>query len=199
MALITAMIDSSKHRVAKSDLRISVMWALLTIFTAIAVFVALLVSGNPAFNWLWLAIPAIGLPANYLLARDRHTEAKARTLFDRMHDGIWRTVGFVALALVPICLAFNLCGYPQAWQAMFFYAFVVVGFGAVMQGILLREATYVSGGIFSVIAGFVVIAVSLSGIPLRIVWALPLYILCFVLMFIVPALVLVRKIDCGSK
>lgn len=195
MALITAMIENSKHRVAGPNLRISVVWALLSIVTAIVVFIALLATGNPAFNWLWLAIPLIGLPANLLLSRKCQTEAKVRTFIDRVHDGLWRTVGLVAIVLVPICLVFNLYGYPQAWMAMFFYAFVVVGFAAAVQGILLREPSYVFGGIFSVIAGFVVIAVSLCGIPLLVVWVLPLYAVCFLLMFIVPAVIVGKKLQ----
>ncbi len=195
MALITAMIENSKHRVAVADLRISMMWALLSITTASVVFIALLTTGNPSFNWLWLAILLIGLPANLLLSRKCQTEAKVRTFIDRVHDGLWRTVSLVAIVLVPICLVFNFYGYPQAWMAMFFYAFVIVGFAAVVQGILLQERSYVFGGIFSVIAGFVVVAVSLCGIPLLVVWMLPLYVLCFLLMFIVPAVIVGKKLQ----
>ena len=78
---------------------------------------------------------------------------------------------------------------------MFFYAFVVVGLAAAVQGILLQERSYVFGGIFSVIAGFVVIAVSLCGIPLLVVWVLPLYAVCFLLMFIVPAVIVGKKLQ----
>lgn len=195
MALITAMIENSKHRVAVADLRISMMWALLSITTASVVFIALLTTGNPSFNWLWLAILLIGLPANLLLSRKCQTEAKVRTFIDRVHDGLWRTVSLVAIVLVPICLVFNFYGYPQAWMAMFFYAFVIVGFAAVVQGILLQERSYVFGGIFSVIAGFVVVAVTLCGIPLLVVWMLPLYVLCFLLMFIVPAVIVGKKLQ----
>lgn len=195
MALITAMIENSKHRVAVADLRISMMWALLSITTASVVFIALLTTGNPSFNWLWLAILLIGLPANLLLSRKCQTEAKVRTFIDRVHDGLWRTVSLVAIVLVPICLVFNFYGYPQAWMAMFFYAFVVVGLAAAVQGILLRESSYVFGGIFSVIAGFVVVAVTLCGIPLLVVWMLPLYVLCFLLMFIVPAVIVGKKLQ----
>ena len=33
-----------------------------------------------------------------------------------------------------MCLVFNLLGHPEAWLVMFYYAFIVVGFGAAMTG-----------------------------------------------------------------
>lgn len=199
MALITAMIQDSKQRVAVPDLRFSVMWALLTIVTAAAVLVAVLATGDMRFNWLWFAIPLLGIPSSIVLARKYRTVERARTYVGRLRDGIWKTVGYLGLSLSLGCLLFDLCGYPQAWLAMFFYAFIIVGFGAAMQGIVLREPSYVVGGVFSIVAGFATIVLSLCRIPLLMVWALPLYIFCFLLMFIVPAFVIRRKLDRAAR
>lgn len=195
MELISQMIDVSKRRVAMPDLRISIMWASLSIITAALVMTLCLSTGHAYFNWLWFAIPVIGLPLNAIMVKKQKREPVVKTYIDRITDGIWRTVGLVAIALTLICLAFSLGGHRGVWLAMFYYGFIIVGFGAAMQGYVLNEGSYVFGGIFSIIAGFVVIALSICQIPLLISWVLPLYMLCFLLMFIVPAFVIRRKLN----
>ena len=123
----------------------------------------------------------------------------AKTAIDNISDRIWKTVGFIAILLSVVCLVFNLLGYPQAWLAMFYYAFIVVGFGAAMEGIIMKECSYILGGVFSIIAGFFVAALNICMIPLMMAWLLPLYMLCFLLMFIVPAFVIRKKINASKR
>lgn len=199
MALIAQMIESSKQRVAMPDLRISVMWAVLTILTAATVLTAMLINYSPWINLVWLAIPVIGIPANLIMAKKSGVQKGAKTLIDTVSDGIWKTVGFIAIALSLICLVFNLLGHPGAWLAMFYYAFIIVGFGTAMQGLMLKENSYVFGGVFSIIVGFVIVALNICMMPLLIVWILPLYMLCFLLMFIVPAFVIRKKLNAAKR
>lgn len=199
MALITQMIESSRQRVAMPDLRISIMWACLTIITAAIVLVVSLVNYNPLINIVWFAIPVIGIPANRIMAKKSDGEKGAKTVIDKISDGLWKIVGVIAIILSVICLIFNLCGYPQAWLAMFYYAFITVGFGAAVTGIILKENSYVFGGIFSIMAGFIVIVLNICMMPLLIVWMLPLYMLCFLLMFIVPAFMIRKKLNASRQ
>lgn len=199
MEIIARMIEVSKQRIAMPDLRISVMWALVTIVTAAVVLTASLIGYTPRINLVWFAIPVIGLPLNYLMAQKAESAKGAKTVIDQIGDGIWKTVGFTGIALSAICLVFQLLGYPQAWLAMFYYAFIIVGFGATMQGIVLKERSYVFGGAFSILSGFATVILTLCRIPLAMVWVLPLYMLCFLLMFIVPAFVIRKKLNSGKR
>ena len=70
MELITSMIQSTKRRVASPDLRISVMWAALTIITAATAWILLSTTHNPWFNFIWFAIPVIGIPTLSLPTQD---------------------------------------------------------------------------------------------------------------------------------
>ena len=194
MELIASMIQTSRQRVAMPNLSISVMWAVLTIATAAAAWILLTTTRNPWFNFVWFAIPVIGIPANMLLASRTRKENMAKTFVDRASDGIWKAVGFIAIGLTIGCFIAQQCGYPQAWLAMFFFAFIIVGFGATATGILLRESSYVFGGMFSIFSGFAVIVCHLCHIPLLYCWVVPLYMLCFLLMFIVPAVVVATKL-----
>lgn len=194
MELITSMIQNTKQRVAMPDLRISIMWATVTILTAIAAWVLISATHNPWFNFVWFAIPIIGIPANVILALKTHKNKMAKTYIDKISDGIWKLVGYIAIGVTIGCFIAQQCGYPQVWIAMFYYAFIIVGFGATATGLLLRENSYVFGGIFSIFSGFAVIVCNLCQIPLLYSWVVPLYILCFLLMFIIPAFIIAYKL-----
>lgn len=195
MTLIARMIEASKQRVAMPDLRISVMWAVLSIVTAAVVLTVSMIRYTPWINLVWFAIPVIGIPLNIMLSPKTGIQTGTKTFLDTVCAGIWKTVGFIAIFLTIICGIFQITGYSQAWLAMLYYAFIIVGFAAAMTGIVLRENSYVVGGVFSIIAGFTVIALQLCNIPLLVVWVIPLYMFCFLIMFIVPAFMIRRKFN----
>lgn len=198
MELIASMIQNTKRRVASPDLRISVMWGVLVIVTAAAAWALLSTTHNPWYNFVWFAIPLIGIPANIILKSNREKRG-AKTYLDTVSEGVWKCVGYIAIGLTIACFIAQECGYPSAWLAMFYYAFIVVGFGAAVSGLLLRENSYLFGGLFSIFAGFAIIICSLCQVPLLYSWVVPLYILCFLLMFIVPAFIISRKIKAETK
>lgn len=199
MEVITQMINASKENIAQPDTRISEMWAELSVVTAAVVLILKMMTHNPACSYLWLAIPLIGFPLNYLIGRKKSRRGNAKTYVQSVIDGIWRIVGYVAIMLTAICLIYNLFGYPQVWISMFYFAFIVVGFGAAATGVVLREKIYVFGGIFSMIAGLITAVCPLCGTSLLDTWAIPLYILCFILMFILPAIVIRHKLKKAAK
>ena len=199
MELIASMIQSTKRRVASPDLRISVMWAVLTIITAIAAWILLSTTHNPWFNFVWFAIPVIGIPTNIILANSRQKKSHTKTYIEKVREGLWKCVGYIAIGLTIACFIAQQCGYPVAWLAMFYYAFIIVGFGATVSGLLLCEKSYIFGGLFSVFSGFAIIICSLCKIPLLYSWVVPLYILCFLLMFIVPAYIISRKLKAEER
>ncbi len=194
MELIASMIQSTKRRVAPRDMRISLMLAVLSIVTAIVAWVLIYVTRNPWFNFVWFAIPIIGIPARILLQSKRKEESTTKSYLDKVSEGLWKTVSFIAIGLSIGCFIAQLCGYPQAWLAMFYYAFIIVGLGATVSGLLLRENSYIFGGVFSIFSGFAIIICNLCQAPLLYSWVVPLYILCILLMFLVPAFIISRKI-----
>ena len=199
MDLIISMIQNTKQRVAAPDMRVSVMWAVLAIVTAVSVWILISVTHNSLFSFLWFAIPVIGIPANLILASKTRSKNLVKTYLDRVSDGLWKSVGYIAIGLTIACFIAQQLGYPQAWMAMLYYAFIIVGFGAVASGILLRENSYIFGGMFSIFSGFAVIICNLCQIPLYYSWVVPLYILCFLLMFIIPAFIISRKIKSAKR
>ena len=198
MALITKMIEDSKQRIATPDTRVSVMWATLSIVTAVIVGILCLITHDPRYNYIWLAIPIIGYPLNFSMGRKK-AKRHEKTYVEYVNDGIWRIVGYITIALTAICLIYDAIGYPQIWIAMFYFAFIVVGFAAAMTGVILKEKSYVFGGIFSIVAGLITAVSPLCGTPLFVSWTIPLYIFCFFMMFIVPAVFIRHKLKKITK
>ncbi len=194
MAIITGMIQSTHHRIAMSGLRVSIMWATVSILSAVAVFVLLATTRNPEFNYFWLAIPVIGFPLNIIMLRKRGMERTVKTFVDTVCDRIWKIVALTGITLMVMCAIFNVCYSSAGWIAMFFYAFIVVGFGAAAQGVVIRENAYVLGGVISIVCGFALGTAMMCGVSLRFEWVIPLYIVCFLLMFVVPAFIVARHI-----
>ncbi len=199
MELIASMIQESKQRIPTPNLKVSLMWAVLSIVTALAAWLLLTLTRNPWYNFVWFAIPVIGLPLSCLLSRQTRKKSHVKTYLDKVRDGVWSLVGYIAIGLTVACFIAQQCGYPQAWLAMFYYAFIIVGFAAAVNGLLLRENTYLAGGMISIFSGFAIIICNLCRVPLNYSWVAPLYILCFFLMFIVPAFVISRKAKAATK
>lgn len=199
MELIASMIQSTKRRVASPDLRISVMWAVLSIITAAAAWILISTTHNPWFNFVWFTIPVIGIPTSIILANGKRERSGVKTYLDKVSECLWKCVGYIAIGLTIACFIAQQCGYPMVWLAMLYYAFIIVGFGATVSGLLLREKSYVFGGLFSIFSGFVIIICNLCHVSLLYSWVVPLYIFCFLLMFIVPAFIISRKIKVKEK
>ena len=75
MELITSMIQNTKRRVATPDLRISVMWAVLTIVTAIAAWALLSTTHNPLYNFICSPSLSSGFRQTYSWLRMTGTKA----------------------------------------------------------------------------------------------------------------------------
>lgn len=194
LALISQMIQRTKDRVRIGDGNMLLLWGYVSVSVALVVYAALWLTRDPASNWLWLLVPAVGFPAQKIMGRHKPAPPKASTYVDRISAGIWQIVSVMAFFGMATCLGFTASGYgTQCWTAMLLYAFILVGFGAAAQGIVLRERSLVFGGMFSLLAGGIVTCCVLSGIPLQAVWALPLYIASFTLMMIVPGHIINRK------
>lgn len=195
MAIITEMIETSKQRMAIRDLRVSVIWALLSMnVTAIVIFMIQFGYYTPWVNLLWFAVPILGFPLQAVLVRKTGKSKGVKTVIDRISNGIWKMLGLISLLLMISCAVLHVMGYPRAWDCMFFYVFIIVGFGVAVQGIILRECSCIFGGVSSIFVGNVLLCLTICNMPMRIDWVLPLYNICMLLMFMVPDFIISKKI-----
>ena len=173
LELIAEMIRNTKSKLELGDGNILLLWGYLSVGVAAMVYFAGMLTHSVYTNWIWLLIPLIGFPAMKYLDRKKTSEYSASTYVDKISAGIWKMVGGLAFAGMALCVGFMLFGY-NVWILMFMYAFVIVGFGAAVQGVVIREGSLIFGGIFGLLAGGFVVCCVMSGIPLRHVWVIPL-------------------------
>lgn len=192
LELIAEMIRNTKSKLELGDGNILLLWGYVSIGVALVVFLCGMLTHCAYCNWLWLLIPAIGYPVMKYLDRKKASEHSASTYVDKISAGIWKMVGGLAFAGMALGIGFMFFGY-SVWILMFMYAFVIVGFGAAVQGVVIREGSLIFGGIFSILAGGFVVCCVMSGIPLLYVWAIPLYMLCFLLMTVIPGHIINHK------
>ena len=193
LEIITRMIQETKNKLEVGDGNMLLLWGYVSVCTAILVYALLLWVQTPQVNWLWFLIPLIGYGVTQKQKRkETGVKSHSSSYVDKISAGIWKNVSIIACLFGTICMAFMFCGY-NCWVLMFAYAFIIIGFGSIAQGVIIREQSLTFGGLFSIAAGGIVASCAICDIPIYITWAIPLYILCFILMMIIPGHIINRK------
>lgn len=191
ITIITEMISRTKERYI-GDGNIMLMWGWLTVLVAGLVWLMLVLTQNGLWNWLWFLIPIIGCPMTVKMSNKSQQRNGVKTYSDKISSLIWTSVGIIALGITVICIGFNFAGI-YAWSAMFIFALIIVPFAEIIQGIVVKEKSLVFGGACGIIIGAFTSCCLVSSIPLYVYWFLPLYMVAFACMMIVPGIVLNRK------
>lgn len=190
--LITAMISRTKERYI-GDGNILLMWGYLVVITAIVVWVLVVATHQNAWNWLWFAIPAIGFPITLKMARKNRERYGAVTYSDKLTAQIWRFFGISEIVLALICLGFNIIGGINCWGAMLIYPLLLAPAAEMVQGLVIKEKCLTWGGMTGLAIGVLTLCCVAGRITLFANWYMPLFILAFVAMMIVPGHILSHK------
>lgn len=192
LELIAEMIQNTKDKIKAGDGNLLLLWGYVSVITAALVYAVGMLTHSPHSNWIWMLIPLVGYPLMQRELKKGETIPTATTYVDKITAGIWQIVGGLAFVGMTCCFGFMFCGY-NCWTVMLMYAFVIVGFGTAVQGVVIRERSLVFGGAFSICAGTFVICCYLSNVPLKGDVITPLYVASFIFMMIVPGHIINRK------
>ncbi len=192
LELITAMIARTKARYLGSG-NILLMWGYIIVVVTVAVWIALSVTHQGAWNWLWFAIPLIGFPATVIMARKEKRKFGTVTYSDKITSRLWSIFGFSEIVLSLICLGFDLLGEINCWSAMLVYSLLACSTCEIAQGLIIKEKSFVVGGFIGLIVGMITACCVAGGVPLFINWYMPLFILTWIVLMIVPGHILNRK------
>ncbi|WP_304589065.1 hypothetical protein [Duncaniella muris] len=185
LEVITSMIARTKARYLGSG-NILLMWGYLAVFTSILVWILLAATQQNVWNWLWFAIPVIGMPLTSIMARREKRTDGAVTYSDKITSHLWSIFGVSEIVLTFICLGFSLIGGIKCWTAMPVYTFIAAPFAEIAQGLIVKEKSLTWGGIVGLAIGMVLVCCVTGKIPLLANWFMPLFILFWVVMMIVP-------------
>lgn len=190
--LITSMINRTKQRYIGSG-NIMLMWGYLVVAVAILVWVMIDRTHNGAWNWLWFAIPVIGGIATPIMARKENRKSGVTTYSDKVTSKLWTLFGLSEIVLTVLCLVANLWLGMDCWISMLVYSFIVAAFAEILQGIIVKENSLIAGGASGLFLGLVTLCWVTGRIPLYADIFMPLFLLGFVCMMIIPGHILNYK------
>lgn len=186
LALITEMISRTKDRYMLGDGNILLMWGYLTIAVGVLVWVLLTVTHNYAWNWLWFLIMIVGGIASPIMAKKQKVHKGRKSYSDKLTSSIWAVVMLSAIVSSLMCVGFYLLSGINTWSVMFAVALVFVPFTEIGQGIIINEKSFIWAGAIGLSAGIFTLCCIAGDIPLNASWFMPLFILAFVCMMIIP-------------
>ncbi len=196
LEVITSMIARTKARYLGSG-NILLMWGYLAVFSSILVWILLAATQQNVWNWLWFAIPVIGMPLTSIMARREKRTDGVVTYSDKITSHLWSIFGVSEIVLTLICLGFSLIGGIKCWTAMIVYTIIAAPFAEIAQGLIVKEKSLTWGGIVGLAIGMVLVCCVTGKIPLLASWFMPLFILFWVVMMIVPGHIINHKAKKG--
>ena len=185
IAIITEMITRTKERYV-GDGNILLMWGYLVVAVSLVITVLLVATHNQVWNWLWFLIWIVGGTLTPRMAKKQREKNGVKTYSDNIISSIWSAVGLSAIAATFACLGFMLFAAADCWRMMLMFALIIVPFAEIAQGIVLKERCFITGGAIGLAAGILTGCCIAGGIPLAVVWFMPLFIVAFTAMMIVP-------------
>ena len=192
LELITTMIQRTRERYV-GDGNIMLMWGYLSVVVAALVWIMLVTTHNQAWNWLWFAIGIVGGIATPIMDKKQRVKYGVKSYSDKLTSQIWTIVGCSAAVATLFCLGFNLFAGYDAWKMMFAFALIIVPMAEMAQGIVIKEKSLVIGGAIGLTCGIFIVCCIAAGVPLYINMILPLFIIAFICMMIIPGHIINRK------
>ena len=196
LEVITSMIARTKARYLGSG-NILLMWGYLAVFSSILVWILLAATQQNVWNWLWFASPVLGMPLTSIMERREKRTDCAVTYSDKITSHLWSIFGVSEIVLTFICLGFSLIGGIKCWTAMIVYTVIAAPFAEIAQGLIVKEKSLTWGGIVGLAIGMVLVCCVTGKIPFLANWFMPLFILFWVVMMIVPGHIINHKAKKG--
>lgn len=188
LQIISSYIEDGRKGFIRSSAKPLILWGTIVILVAIAVFFLWKYTGNPAWNYLWFAIPVIGGIASAAFIKREPKQPK--TFITSAIASIWLIFGIVTVLFAAATLAlahFNPgWGYAHA-DIISTTVVVLLGVCEAITGAIIDKKIIVATGIVSALAlGFCISMASALFSPIIIAVA-------GVLTLLFPGLILRRK------
>lgn len=149
LGIITEMMNNSRRAILQNSAKHFILWGILLIVVSIVNYELWHITGNPAWNCLWFAMPAIGFPVVRIL--DRKGSDVPQNYLNRQIGAIWLAYCMFALTISIIAILF----VPMPITLVIVIAF---GFAECISGILLKNWAIIISGFVLGIGGAVAAA-----------------------------------------
>ena len=144
LRLITETMNNSRKEILRASGSYLLFWGILLTIFSLAVFLLWNASGEEAWNYLWFALPVIGMPAARLL--NRHAAPVPDSLISKILGGVWSVYGVFAMcaaALSCFIAPFNIT----------VTIILLFGFAESISGIILKNRAVIVSGFILAMGG----------------------------------------------
>lgn len=138
LQIINEAIEKSRKDFEKNSGSPMIIWGSVVLIFSIVVLLLLKMTGNLSWNFLWFGIPVLGWPLSSLLLKGKCKDG-GKSFISNTIGQVWITYGIFAtvLSVVFAFMAPQFTGYITA---------VLLGFSAVMTGLILKNGYITAGG-----------------------------------------------------
>ncbi len=145
LQIISDAITKSRRDFEKNSGTPMITWGVIVLVFSFIVWIPLRMTGNPLWNFLWFAIPVVGVIVS--LFKSKRTEIQgARNFINETIGQVWIGYGIFA-TVTALVLAF------VAPQHIGTIIMSLLGYGTFMTGRLLKNAYITAGGMITGIGG----------------------------------------------
>ena len=174
LRIISETLNSNRRAILRNGAKYFLLWgAILTVFSLV-IFALWRGTGNPAWNWLWFAMPIVGYPLAAILRK--HETVVPKNILGSLIGQTWALYGLfaivisaVAVFIVPMnisLLIVVLMGFAEAISGLLLknwpiiVAGIILGIGGAVAAMLLKGAEqhllFTLGGILLMVTGAIV-------------------------------------------
>ena len=132
LELIAQMIQNSKKNLQVGRGNQFILWGWLGAITSLVVMGMLMWTKNPAWNWLWFAIPVIGWPT--MMWQMKKEEKPAVTFTDKVLKAVWMSIGSIGMLGT-----FLMAIYAKNMMLMLPGVSILIAIGVFITGAILDD------------------------------------------------------------
>lgn len=167
LSLITETLNNTRKEITRNSGKFFIFWGILLTIFSLLIYLLCKLTDKDAWNWLWFAMPAIGIPTERFLHGKEGSE-QVRNDVSRFVSGIWSTFGFFACAIGAFTLIYtqvssNFFRLISAVNGLTAELVLLFGLAECITGVALKNWVIKTAGFITGIGGLAIYYVVGSG------------------------------------
>lgn len=134
--LIVRMIQNTRDNLERGGGKPFLVWGYATVVVSVAVWTVYTTTLNPAWMWLWFAIPVLGSLGMAWVVKSM--PKRVTTYIDRVVGSIWMVIGICAGLAALFSLLSGLIPGPRYSFPILFVEGLLLNAGVVITGLVIR-------------------------------------------------------------
>lgn len=167
LSLITETLNNSRKEITRNSGKFFIFWGILLTIFSLLIYLLCKYTDKEVWNWLWFAMPAIGIPTERFL-RGKEGSNRVRNDVSRIVGGVWTTFGFFACAVGAFTLIYtqvssNIFRLISVVNGLTAELVLLFGLAECITGVALKNWVIKTAGFITGIGGLAIYYVVGSG------------------------------------